>query len=61
MNYCTKCVAMGGKWYQFCSMTGRWKFLYVAVLKKEIFQMPWRSIKVWKTGQARRTNALNER
>ena len=38
---------MGGKWYQFCGMTGRFKFLHVVLQKNENFTRSWGRARTW--------------
>ncbi len=47
VRYTTKCAAMGGKFIMWCEMTGRFKFLYIVVVRREIFRQLWERTRTW--------------
>ncbi|CAK0855932.1 unnamed protein product [Prorocentrum cordatum] len=40
-RYCEACIAMGGEWLTYCSLTQRVKFFYVSLQRREVMERSW--------------------
>ena len=47
VRHTTKCAAMGGKFIMWCDLTERFKFLYIIVVRREIFRRFWARTRTW--------------